>query len=433
MQTNMHSQAEAALEVPERSAAGGWKAARILEGFGRHMKPVIAGGVLLAAALAILTEAGSVTSNSAVISAQVVTVRTPIEGEFAGSGVKADDVLDRGALLGSVTDSRVNELAESMYQSQRSVARGQVAAIEAERAQLIEQRTSLQQRAASYTAASTARMDREVAEAERMAAAHQAALVLARADLVRGQQLYGDGILSRAAYDKVISDAQVARDQAAAQDADLAATRVEEAATRNGLMIEAGSNNDVTYSLQRIDEINLRLADLSRERAVAAADADAAEANYAPVVAHDRALSSAPLKAPAGGRLWKWYAMDGERIGAGERVAEIVDCRASFLLASFPQDRVPAIGVGAPARYRLSGEQAEHVAHVASIEAALPVADGLRLAAQPVQESDRPAVLVRLTTEPGDRAQGCSVGRTASVVIDAPAGNAVATLFHRYF
>ena len=432
MHASSHAPSEAVLDTPAQVAST-WSPARALQGLGKHIKPVIAGGVLLAAMAAIVTETSSVTSNNAVISAHVVTVRSPLEGTFAVEGPKADSPVERGASLGAVTNPRVNTLGEQIYLSQSREAQSQVAAIDAERMQLLAQRAALLARAAAHTAALSARMSREVAEGERVAAVRRASLELAKDDMNRGRALYNDGILSRAAYEKMTSDAVVAQGESSAQEADLAATRVEEAAVRQGLMIETGSNNDVAYSMQRIDEINLRLADLTRERAAAAANGAAAVADYGPVVARDKLLGRAVVTAPAAGDLWKWYAADGERLGVGDRVAEIVDCRESFLLASFPQDRVPAIAIGARARYRLAGENTEHTARVASIEAEQPAADVAPLAARPVRQSDSPAVLVRLALDPGDRPRVCAVGRTASVAIDARAGNMMSTLFERYF
>ncbi len=404
-----------------------------LRAAGKHLKPILFGATLLAAVAAVMTEANSVSSNAAVISAKVTTVRAPIRGTFATGPIRQAQAVAGGALLGTLADPRVNALAEQVYTAQAAAAYRQAAAIAEERNALLGQRAALAQRARAHSEVLAERVGSDIQEEERKSSSRQASLEYAQLSLDRGRELFQAGILSRADYDRAIANARVAEQDLAAQDAELSAKRVEAAAARRGIMVETGNNSDVAYSLQRMDEIDLRLADLAREQAEAEAQAAAARMNYGPTAEHDKLLSEARLLAPASGELWKWYAANGEQIGAGERVAELVDCRESFLLASFPQDRVPAIEVGAAARYRLSGEQAEYEAHVTSIDAEQPAADEPKLAARPIKQNESPAVLVRLALDSTDRPRGCAVGRTASVVIRSTARNAASTLFERYF
>ena len=432
MQSNSDLQTQVVLDLPA-AAPTHWNVAGVFSRFGRHIKPVVTGSVLLAAVAAISAESSSITSNAAVISATVITVRAPLEGVLTLQGPKANSAVELGATLGAVSNPRVNTAGEQLYLSQGREAMQQITAIDMERGALLAQKTHLLDRTREHTAAASLMLASQVAESERIAAAREASLDQAKLDLERGRALYAQGILSQAAYEKLASTAVVALSEASAQEQNLAATRAEQQAMREGLMIEGSSNNDVAYSAQRTDEIDLRLADLNRERAFAAATADAAKTHYLPVAAYDKLMGGATIAAHASGELWKWYAADGERLGAGDRVAEIVDCRESFLLASFPQDRVPAISIGAPARYRLAGESEEHAARVASIDADQPASGATPLAARPVRQSDSPAVLVRLTLDPKDRPRTCAVGRTAAVAIDARAGNLISTLFKRYF
>jgi hypothetical protein len=53
-------------------------------------------------------------------------------------------------------------------------------------------------------------------------------------------------------------------EEMAAQESDLSALRVAAESATQGILAEAGINNDVTYSRQRADEITLRLAETER-------------------------------------------------------------------------------------------------------------------------------------------------------------------------
>ena len=403
------------------------------KGAGRRLKPASTLGILFAGAFGIFSEQSSITANSAVISTRVVSVRTPIEGFLSAASVQTNQPVERGASLGLIANTRFDSQAQESYREQGIQSARQVAAIAAEEHTLSAQRTLLLNRVQAHTDALRDRMDRDVIEAERALAAKQAGFRLASSDLARGHQLYDAALISRAALEKLDSAATVAAEEAKAQEAALAAVRSERDAVNHGTMIELGNNNDVAYSDQRIDEINLRLADLERERLSMEATRDAAEGSYAEASMHNQAMGSAALTAPASGVLWKWFAADGEHMGAGEKVAELVNCKSAFLLAALPQDRVPAVTIGAQARYRLSGESTDRIAYVSSINAELPTLEGNKLAAEPLKVDDRPEVLIRLDVDPKDIAKGCLVGRTASVVIKAHSNDVVATLFHHYF
>ncbi len=432
MNTEFSSTSEEVLAAPAKVLDKA-VSVRLLRGAGRRLKPAAALTILFAGAFGILSEQSTITANSAVISTRVVSVRTPIEGLFSAAALKANQPVQRGVSLGAVANNRFDPQAQELYQQQAIESTTQAAALGAEERTLRAQRAELLSRVRAHTEALTGRMDRVETEAEGALTARQAGFKLASADLERGKQLFDLGIVSRAALDKLDADAAVAQAELRGEESALAATRSEGAAVRHGMMIEAGNNNDVAYSEQRIDEIDLRLADLERERLNAEAAAVAAQGSYTQALEHNQAMGSAALVAPASGMLWKWFAVDGERVGVGDKVAELVDCQSAFLLAALPQDRVPAIAIGSSARYRLSGESVEHLARVASINAELPTLEGNKLAAEPIKVDDRPAVLVRLDLDPKDEAKGCLVGRTASVVIQAHQHDAIATLFHHYF
>jgi HlyD family secretion protein len=65
--------------------------------------------------------------------------------------------------------------------------------------------------------------------------------------------------------------------------------------------------------------------------------------------------------------IWKLGAADGERLGTGDMVAEIVDCNAPFLLAAIPQDRFSDVEAGGTEQFRLSGERTEQKGTVVSV------------------------------------------------------------------
>ena len=322
-------------EIAAHLQAGVLSRASLARAAGKHIKPILFGTTLLAAVAAIMTEANSVTSNAAVISAKVITVRAPIRGTFEISPIRQAEVVEGGALLGTLADPRVSTLAEQVYTAQAAAAHRQAAAIDAEQKALLLQRAALEQRTVAHGQALSELVASNIREEERKSSSRKASLEFAQLSLDRGRELFNAGILSRADYDKTLTSARVAEQDLAAQDAELTSKRIEETAVRRGVMIDAGSNNDVAYSQQRIDEINLRLADLTRQRAEATALAVSAQMNYAPTAAHDKLLSEARLLAPSSGELWKWYAGTASRLVRGNEWPSLWTAEKAFCLRVF--------------------------------------------------------------------------------------------------
>ena len=99
--------------------------------------------------------------------------------------------------------------------------------------------------------------------------------------------------------------------------------------------------------------MDLRLADIGRAVAELAAKQASAEMRLTAEEHHFDAFSKADLELPAGGMVWKLGASNGERIASGDTLAQVIDCGASFIVASIPQRQFSFVQVGSAARFRL--------------------------------------------------------------------------------
>jgi multidrug resistance efflux pump len=183
-----------------------------------------------------------------------------------------------------------------------------------------------------------------------------------------------------------------------------------------GLYLDAGGN-DVSYSTQRIDEIDLRLADVNRTSAELAAKEAATDIRLAAEEHRFETLSRADLELLASGMVWKLGASNGERIGIGDTLAQVIDCGAAFIVAAIPQRQFSAVEVGSIAQFRLSGETTDRTGRVLSVTGDSSVAIDRNLAATPVADPATTAV-VRVEVPPsGNNGAACLVGRTARVLL----------------
>src|ERR1700730_7028179 len=131
---------------------------------------------------------------------------------------------------------------------------------------------------------------------------------------------------------------EAAQHEVAAPNARLAALRTEAKAAAKGVLTGTTGGTDRSYSAQRADQTAMEISSLDKTIATLTAEANETQSRLVAEQKRIELLRSANVVAPSSGMIWKLGAADGERLGTGDMVAEIVDCNAPFLLAAIPQE-----------------------------------------------------------------------------------------------
>jgi len=243
-----------------------------------------------------------------------------------------------------------------------------------------------------------------------------AQLAQARSDYARQTELARTGVAAQAVLDRSRAAFEQLQATTQAQAGQLASTQAQLDAATHGITTDQGAN-DVAYSAQRSDEVRLRLADLQRELDGNAAEQGVTRAQLAGEQQRTALLHSAEMTAPSAGMLWKVCATKGERLATGDMAAELVDCRAAFLVATIPQSAYSHILLGGAARFRLSSETQDRTGKVLSVTGDMSLIGDHNLAAVPAQERGSSAI-VRVAVPPSQNtAADCLVGRSARVLL----------------
>ena len=184
-------------------------------------------------------------------------------------------------------------------------------------------------------------------------------------------------------------------------------------AAGQGVMADT-SGNDVAYSLQRVDELTIRQADLTRQAAIQRSIVTTLAADVADAEHRLGLLMNAPVLSPTTGMIWKMNVSPDERVAPGDLLAEVVDCRSAFVLAAVPQDRLPGLSVGSPVRIRLAGETGDRAGRVIAVGShGASTADDHLAALLPASQATG-SLRITLPVLDGD---GCLIGRNAHVMI----------------
>ncbi|WP_160938108.1 HlyD family efflux transporter periplasmic adaptor subunit [Teichococcus coralli] len=385
---------------------------------GRLAKVSGALGILAAGAYAIRTEAGYVATDTAVVSAYLVALRSPVEGQVSGLQADVGTTLPGGAALAEIRNPRLDLSGAEILAAQSARLRGEGAALEAERAGLQRLRATLQARAAGHARLTSRRLASAAEEAERALEATLLRRDRARREAERRSGLAAAGFAPAAELDRLRSEAEEAGREAAAQQLRRDALRQQAEEAAQGVLVESGAG-DVAYSAQRMDEVDMRLSALARELLALEARGLEQEARLAAERQRLAQLRRASLALPAAAPLtvWRLGALAGERVAPGDTVAELVDCRAAFLVVHVPQSRLPEVAVGGTARFRLAGETRERAGTVLAAGGAAGISEQKLAVALPPPPLPMTTVRVALPPE-----AGCLIGRTARVLLPVAEG-----------
>jgi multidrug resistance efflux pump len=305
-----------------------------------HLKLGIGLTVLLAGAYGILSEQNYVSSSDAVVSAYVVVVRTPIDGIVQNLPASTNLHVREGQTLGHVENPRVDQQHLENLRVVEERTRSEADALAIEHTTLEQERRELLGRTHAHAKAVSDRIQHNILQNERLLLARQAAEKQAALDLDRGRKLRASGIIADADFDRLQTQYDIAIKEAQAQQAVVSAVHDEATSAAKGIYIEPG-DNEVDYSRQRYDEVGLRLADIDRALAAQQIQANAAREDLDKETYHSELMTRADLTSPISGLLWKIDAVNGERVGTGDSLAEFVDCDKALSSSKFPKTGSP--------------------------------------------------------------------------------------------
>lgn len=376
-------------------------------------------GVLGAGAYAAADEALVLSTEHAVLSANVVVLRTPIDGEVAVLTARAGETVKRGQSLGSVRNLRVDTQRLEDINAQVLRVTGEEASLMEARASLQGIQADLASRIDLYAKFAETLFSERLEEAQRLSAA--AAARATRLDKERGRRetLRKQGLTPDAEFERAAAEALASAEELAAANARIGATRVQRDGAQSNVFVDMGSHG-ASYPQQRLDEVVLRIAELDQLIGARRAELVAARARLAAEEARVSLLRRFDVTAPGAGMVWRVTATPGEQTPANGPLIELVDCNEAFLIAAAPQARVARMAVGDPVSYRLAGEKGERTGRISAILGS-EWAEGERFAATPSRPAGA-AAMVRITPDRDGRSGACEVGRSARVIFASGSG-----------
>lgn len=391
---------------------------------GRKGRIVLGCGLLGLGAWSVVPGMLHPISTDAVVNAEVVTIRAPVDGRlYTGQGLGVGDRVEQGEALAHVRADRPETGRRDGLSLELAAQRQLAEALGAEDRELAALDGELARRGAAYGKVQQQRLTHARTEAEAELRSARADSARAEAELERKRSLAAKDLVAPVAVQAALAAAAAARAKVEAQQATMARLAAEADGLRRGVFVSAASD-DSSYSGQRRDEIRVKRA----ARKVEAAQAQIRVRELARQLATEEQqaarLSDAVLSAPVTGVVWQRFAAEGDAVRSGDPVAGVVDCDRLFLSAVLPKRYFSELRSGDRAKVRLNGGDGTSRAVVQSVRAAGSTqANGTAAVTPAAIEGEEVVVTLALRDDRvGNRSDNlCQVGQRATVTFDVAA------------
>lgn len=356
-------------------------------------------------------------SIDAVVNAEVAVIASATEGVMLDGPPAVGTALAKGESVGQVENHRQDRSFLGELQTEHASLTERIAALTRQESAMMRTSSVLADRIGVHRAFELKRLENAVTEGAALIAAIDAKLEAARLEHGRTRKLVKAGTVTRARHDEArLLESELSSERAAAV-ARLQVLETRLSAVRANTFLTEGQN-DVPYSQQRLDEVNLRLEDLRARRSeyrIRIAEIDrqiGAEKDR--LATHQHAVYGAPVD----GVIWKRFVKPGNEVVIGTELAEMVDCRSVFLDVSLDEDMFPDLATGQTVAIRFVGERHQYSARVRSIRGAGAVIEDRLLAARTQPRGPREFQVI-LDFDAGSAGAApenfCLIGRSAEV------------------
>lgn len=390
--------------------------------WGQILRIGFAGGLLLIVAFVYVPHLFFTYSISAIVSAPVIHITSPIEGILKdapppmGTQMKADDI------IGIVENARFDRKVLDDLLTDMKATQERIAALKEEKGDLDQIKVDLQKSYNAYKESLEERVSLDIDRAKKRLNEIGDTISESKAEFNRKSKLYTKGHVAENQADKAYFTAERASKTADQAMLDVQRLEAQLRAIQAGIFVNTDGRTDVPYQQQRMDDISMRQHDLEsriqeftiREAALKQA-VDLEEARY-------KKMSEATIKTPFNSVSWRVFGSKGSHVDTTRPILEVVDCSRVFVSASVHERYYNAIKPGDPATIKLVGDKKILKGIVQSVRGGSVSESStafLAGASQVLRPHEIEVIIsipeIEVTKGKGDY---CFVGRTGEVVFD---------------
>ncbi|MBA1157682.1 HlyD family secretion protein [Microvirga mediterraneensis] len=378
---------------------------------------ILLGVILLLGGLYVVVgEYLSGTSADATINARTTVLRAPIQGlaEFSvrtiGARISPEEAVVR------ITDNQFDNARLIDLERTRSTLEADLTRLRAQTGAVDEARKILDAQAKSYQEGRVRQIRSRIAEAQTAVNSAEARFREADSALDRTKELNSRGVQTAITLDRAQAQYDVAKQDIASTRERITYLTAELSSAQNGVFI-GDSYNDAPFSIQRIREFDLRLAELRAEAENVSSRLKLVTEQIAAERVRVNRLTAAELSVQNPAIVWNFLASSGEHVNQGQDLVRFVDCSAVMVTASVSERVYSSLRVGMPAQFRLIGDDRVLQGTITRLGGSGAAGLYSTLAIGPSPEHlTRFDVALSIPELASDPDLSCAVGRTGRVV-----------------
>lgn len=311
----------------------------------RHLRATIALACFVLAGLVVILHLLNVSTSDAVLDGRRVVLRAQISGQVAGLLPSVGTLVKQGDVVVVVQASASDARGTRAAQADRQEVEAKISALDLEHDQLVALQRGLAIEVGEYNSAMVDTVKAQIVAAQAAIEVAQSDYQVAHQEADRARRMTNTGGMGQSDIDRRLGDEASTERRLEGVRAEHAQLTVEINAFGLGINPLDGQNN-VPYSRQRLDEISIKLADITNQRSALVARDKGLQNEIARE--NDWLMSQARSESVAAGPsvIWRRPVAVGTDVSKGDVLVELVDCSDMFVNARIPADKASVIALG---------------------------------------------------------------------------------------
>jgi multidrug resistance efflux pump len=362
-------------------------------------------------------------SITAIVSAPVISITSPIEGILKDTPPIMGTEVKTGQVIGVVENLRFDRWRYDDMTTEMKSVQERIVAMQQEKEKLEGLKVELGKSFNTYIGSLQERLKIDILRAREFLKERGDTMSESKAEYLRKSKLYKKGYVAENQADTAFFNAERAAKSREQTKLDIERLEAQLKSLQEGIFVNVDGRTEVAYQKQRMDDISMRQHDLDSKIKEASIREEALKKAVALEEARYKRMSEATVKAPFNGVAWRVFSSKGSHVDTTRPLLELVDCSNVFVDTSIHERYFDKVKPGDPATIKLVGGKRVLKGRVQSIRGgSLSESSTAFLAgATQVLRPHEIEVMIKIDekdVDKGKKGEFCYMGRTGEVSFD---------------
>ncbi|MBM3632240.1 MAG: HlyD family efflux transporter periplasmic adaptor subunit [Alphaproteobacteria bacterium] len=361
-------------------------------------------------------------SITAIVSAPVISITSPIEGVLKEGPPVMGTEVKAGETVGVVENLRFDRWRLDDMSTELKGVQERIVYMQQEANKIEETKSRLLSSFNNYSQSVEERLKIEIKRAKEALRERADTISESKAEYLRKSKLYAKGVVAENQADSAFFNAERAAKSGEQTKLEIERLEAQLKSLQNGVFINLDGRTEVSYQKQKIDELTVLLHSIASKTNEARIREQALKESVKLEEARYKRMSEAKVVAPFNGVSWRVFSSKGSHVDTTRPLLELVDCSKVFVDTSVHERYFGKLKAGDSASIKLVGDNRVLKGKVQFIRGgALSESSTAFLAgATQVLRPHEIQVMIKIDEKDVEKGKGqfCYMGRTGEVSFD---------------